>query len=69
MNDGPIIIVGLFGTILISKDGGHTFNLHRQPNRVGISSVAQATDGSLILVGEKGMSNIGTFDCALTVPQ
>ena len=69
MNDGPIIIIGLVGTVLISKDGGHTFNLHRQPDRVGISSVAQATDGSLILVGEKGMSNIGTFDCTLSAPQ
>ncbi|MCD6582743.1 MAG: hypothetical protein J7K90_13175 [Desulfuromusa sp.] len=62
LNDNTIIIVGLVGTILISKDGGHTFNLHRQTNRVGISSVAQTTDGSLFLVGEQGMSKIETLD-------
>jgi len=55
LSDGTIIITGLGGAILISQDGGSTFELHQQENRRGISSIVDAGNGSLLLVGEFGV--------------
>jgi photosystem II stability/assembly factor-like uncharacterized protein len=55
LEDGTIVIVGLAGAVLKSSDGGHTFELHPQTNRRGISAVADAGDGKLLLAGEFGV--------------
>ncbi len=58
--DGTVIVVGLIGTILVSKDSGRSFKWQQQSDRVGISSVNQTQDGSLVLFGEKGVRKIGS---------
>lgn len=55
LSDGTIIVTGLGGTVLISQDGGVTFELHQQSNRRGISSIVDAGNGSLLMVGEFGV--------------
>jgi len=55
--DGRIALGGLAGALLISDDG-HSFTLHAQTDRAGISKILQAKDGALILVGEKGVRRI-----------
>jgi photosystem II stability/assembly factor-like uncharacterized protein len=53
--DGRIAISGLGGTFLISSDGGSTFGLLPQADRRGISSIVEADDGQLLMVGEFGV--------------
>jgi len=52
---GTVVITGLGGTVLTSSDGGHTFALHQQANRRGISAAVETGDGALLLVGEFGV--------------
>ncbi len=54
MANGNIVVVGMAGTILISKDKGKSFIYKPQSNRLSISAVIQARDGALILIGEYG---------------
>ena len=53
--DGRIVISGLGGTLLISSDGGSTFQLLPQLDRRGISSLVEVGDGQLLMVGEFGV--------------
>ena len=53
--DGGIVISGLGGTLLISSDGGSTFELLPQPDRRGVSAIVEAGDGQLLMVGEFGV--------------
>ena len=53
--DGRITISGLGGTLLVSSDDGSTFELLPQPDRRGISSIVEADDGQLLMVGEFGV--------------
>ncbi len=55
LDDGTIVIAGLGGAVLVSTDEGHEFNFHQQPDRLGISTVVETTDGSLLMVGEFGV--------------
>ena len=55
LEDGTIIITGLGGAVLVSTDGGSSFELHQQANRRGISSILDAGNGSLLMVGEFGV--------------
>ena len=57
LEDGTVVITGLGGTILTSSDGGRTFTNYQQADRRGISAVADAGGGSLLLVGEFGVKN------------
>jgi photosystem II stability/assembly factor-like uncharacterized protein len=53
--NSEIVISGLGGTLLISSDGGSTFELLPQPDRRGVSSIVEAGDGQLLMVGEFGV--------------
>ena len=53
--DGRVVISGLGGTMLVSADGGSTFELVPQPDRRGISSIVEAENGQLLMVGEFGV--------------
>jgi photosystem II stability/assembly factor-like uncharacterized protein len=44
--------------LLISTDGGSTFELLPQPDRRGISSIVEADDGQLLMVGEFGVKTM-----------
>ena len=55
LDDGMIVITGLGGIVLVSSDGGRTFELREQSSRRGIQTVVQASDDSLLLVGEFGV--------------
>jgi photosystem II stability/assembly factor-like uncharacterized protein len=58
LQDGTVVVAGLSGTVLVSRDGGATFTLHQREDRLGISSILQAGDRSLILIGEGGVRRI-----------
>jgi photosystem II stability/assembly factor-like uncharacterized protein len=49
-----VAITGLAGVLLVSKDGGHTFSVQQQADRLGMSS-ALLVDGRFITVGEGGV--------------
>jgi len=55
LDDSRVVIVGLGGTILRSEDGGATFTGRVRRGRRGIYAVTGAADGSLVLLGEKGI--------------
>ena len=59
--DGTVVIVGLGGAVLVSADGGNSFELHPQANRRGISAITDVGDDQLLLVGEFGVK-VATFD-------
>ncbi len=61
-----MIIAGLGGAILISQDGGRSFELHQQANRRGISAIVDAGGGSLLLVGEFGVRMVTVVDLMTT---
>jgi photosystem II stability/assembly factor-like uncharacterized protein len=54
--DGTIVLVGLGGTVLISTDGGRNFEYNQREGRRGISNIVETTGGSLLLVGEFGVT-------------
>lgn len=53
-----IVVVGLSGVVLVSRDAGHTFVLHQREDRKGLSGVAPAADGDLLLAGESGVETV-----------
>jgi photosystem II stability/assembly factor-like uncharacterized protein len=54
LGDGTVVIVGLSGTVLVSSDGGLSFSAHQQADRKGLSAVAPAP-GGVVVVGEAGV--------------
>jgi photosystem II stability/assembly factor-like uncharacterized protein len=55
LTGGSIAITGLAGTLLLSGDGGRSFELRQQPSQQGLSSLIEAKDGHLVLIGEFGV--------------
>jgi photosystem II stability/assembly factor-like uncharacterized protein len=55
-----IAIVGLSGALLLSHDGGETFQLRQQPDRKGLSALLAFGVTELITVGEAGVKAIPT---------
>ncbi|WP_288132816.1 hypothetical protein [Microbulbifer sp.] len=57
-NEGRIIAVGAYGTLLYSDDNGKDWqlksNLLDNPNRFHLNAVTRSANGSLIVVGESG---------------
>ena len=43
-DDGRLVLVGLAGTVLVSKDGGESFQLHAQADRAAIAKVLELGD-------------------------
>jgi photosystem II stability/assembly factor-like uncharacterized protein len=56
--DGRIVMVGLAGVMLVSGDGGRSFALLEQRDRMGISAVIPAPDGDLVVAGEFGVRKV-----------
>jgi photosystem II stability/assembly factor-like uncharacterized protein len=53
-----IVITGLAGSLLVSRDGGASFELRQQENRKGMAAALAAGDGRLLVVGEGGIRMI-----------
>jgi photosystem II stability/assembly factor-like uncharacterized protein len=56
--DGRVVISGLGGVLLLSSDAGTTFKLLPQADRRGISSILEAGEGQLLMVGEFGVKTM-----------
>ncbi len=56
--NGSIVIAGLAGALLISEDDGQSFRLQQESDRKGFSAVLQATNGTMIGVGEFGIKTL-----------
>jgi photosystem II stability/assembly factor-like uncharacterized protein len=54
---GNVVIVGLSGTVLVSRDGGNTFELVQQPDRRGAWAVIRAR-GGVVVAGEGGVRRV-----------
>jgi photosystem II stability/assembly factor-like uncharacterized protein len=52
--DGTVVVVGLGGTVLRSRDGAHSFTLETVPARPGLAAALEAPGGALLLLGEGG---------------
>jgi photosystem II stability/assembly factor-like uncharacterized protein len=55
INDLRVVIAGLAGVLLVSRDGGETFRLTQQDDRKGISALLPGPAGSVIVGGEGGV--------------
>jgi photosystem II stability/assembly factor-like uncharacterized protein len=53
-----IVIVGLGGTVLVSRDGGEHFALRQQADRRGLSTVLTLDAQRLTVAGELGIKNV-----------
>lgn len=53
-----LVIVGLSGAVLVSRDGGANFSLQQREDRKGMSGVVAAGAGSVLTVGEAGISTV-----------
>jgi len=51
---GGLVVVGLSGAVLVSRDGGSSLTLHQQDDRRGLSAVMAGTAGQLVVAGEGG---------------
>jgi photosystem II stability/assembly factor-like uncharacterized protein len=54
-----LLVTGMAGTLLISRDQGRHFQLHQQPDRLGIATALDSGDGGVVLVGEFGVRKLG----------
>jgi photosystem II stability/assembly factor-like uncharacterized protein len=62
MADGAIAVVGMSGTVLVSRDGGETFELVQREDRKSMTSVLATGTGGLILFGEGGIVRMESGD-------
>ena len=56
--DGPVIVTGCAGTLLVSRDGGESFELAQQADRQGLATALATADGGLVLIGEFGVNRL-----------
>ena len=56
--DGGVLITGLEGILLTSRDGGVSVSATRLPSRQGITSALPLADGSVLLTGEFGVRRL-----------
>ena len=53
-----VLITGLEGTFLTSRDGGHSVSLGQLASRQGISAALALADGGMLLLGEFGVRRL-----------
>ncbi|HDY99202.1 MAG TPA: hypothetical protein ENH72_12025 [Pseudomonas sabulinigri] len=53
---GELAVVGAGGVVVISHDGGKTFNVSTRPDRVALASAKVLKNGQILLVGQNGVS-------------
>jgi photosystem II stability/assembly factor-like uncharacterized protein len=58
LSDGSLLLVNQAGDLLISHDNGRHFRMLPGKEHLPVAEVAQANDGSLILVGLRGIKRI-----------
>jgi photosystem II stability/assembly factor-like uncharacterized protein len=56
LKDGRVVLVGDGGVVLVSDAGVTRFSLVQHPQNQTLSDVAEAPDGSLVAVGDVGVS-------------
>jgi photosystem II stability/assembly factor-like uncharacterized protein len=49
-----VVLVGLSGVVLVSRDGGRTFTLLQQADHSGLAATLARGSGTLVAVGEAG---------------
>ena len=52
--EAGVVLVGLSGVVLVSRDGGRTFTLLQQADHSGLAAILAPGSGTLIAVGEAG---------------
>ena len=58
VDDRTVVIAGMAGVMLVSRDGGNTFTLTQLDDRKAISAVAPSGDGAVIVAGEGGVRRL-----------
>ena len=53
--DGTLVLVGLSGVVLQSRDGGRSYEASVRPERQTVTGVAEGAPGKLVLVGMPGV--------------
>jgi len=53
-----VVVTGMAGTLLVSRDGGRSFALNERADRLGIAAAAPAGEGALVIVGEGGVHRV-----------
>ena len=61
LSDGSLLVVGLAGTLLHSLDDGRSLELQQDTSRKGFSALAQASDGTIVAVGDFGVTKIAVM--------
>ncbi len=61
MDSGAAVLVGQNGTILLSRDGGRTFALHRDAGGAAFATALPVANGDLLAFGERGVTRITGF--------
>ncbi|MBK8478962.1 MAG: hypothetical protein IPL39_22545 [Opitutaceae bacterium] len=58
LRNGLVVLAGQSGNFFLSRDRGQSLELWRPGSADGVSALLETTDGSLLLVGEKGVRRI-----------
>jgi photosystem II stability/assembly factor-like uncharacterized protein len=58
VDERTVVIAGMAGVMLVSRDAGKTFTLTQQDDRKAISAVSSSGDGALIVAGEGGVRRL-----------
>jgi photosystem II stability/assembly factor-like uncharacterized protein len=53
-----VIVAGLNGVMLVSRDGGRSFGFTQQDDRKSLAAVMWAGDGEVIVAGETGLRRL-----------
>lgn len=59
LDDGTVVIVGLSGTVLASRDGGRRFTVRNRPDRRGLAAALPLSTSEFLLFGEDGVQRVG----------
>jgi photosystem II stability/assembly factor-like uncharacterized protein len=52
--EAGVVLVGLSGVVLVSRDGGRSFTLLQQADHSGLAAALAPAPGTLVAVGEAG---------------
>jgi photosystem II stability/assembly factor-like uncharacterized protein len=58
--DGTVLIVGLSGTVLVSRDEGRRFKALNRPDRRALSAALPLMQSGILLLGEDGVQRVGS---------
>ena len=58
LDAGVAVLVGQNGTLLLSRDGGRTFALHRDAGGAAFAAALPVANGDLLAFGERGVTRI-----------